>query len=247
MAFTYLITHIASGKRYYGSKFSKGCDPSCLGVTYFGSSNYLNADIKQFGVDAFTYEVRKIFSSREACLKWEVTVLRRMKVVGKSELWYNRTAGGFKFYSFMEREQNPNFGKTWVQPDEVKERIALSCSLWWSSDKGKRYIEDSREVKSKSVLGDKNPQYGKPMLEKCRQSLNASNVGRKHSKSTLDNFFIGEHNSFYGKHHSSESIELLREKRKNTPKKTCKICGLQADPSMIARWHDDNCKQNLVV
>jgi hypothetical protein len=58
LAYTYLLTHVPTGKRYYGVRYSKKADPLELWVTYFSSSRY----VKALPREEFTAEVRKTFS-----------------------------------------------------------------------------------------------------------------------------------------------------------------------------------------
>ena len=77
MYFTYLVTHTPSGRRYYGSRYSKGAEPSQLGITYFTSSKIIKKLIADEGVGNFTFEVRKTFSSVQKCRNWEAKFDRK--------------------------------------------------------------------------------------------------------------------------------------------------------------------------
>lgn len=86
--FTYLITHIPSGKRYYGVRYRKGCHPSEIGTKYFSSSKIIKKMIAEEGLSNFKFEVRRTFDTAEAARKWEHKVLTRLKV-GKNDDWFN--------------------------------------------------------------------------------------------------------------------------------------------------------------
>jgi hypothetical protein len=86
--YTYRITHIPSGKHYYGARYAAECHPSDLFVTYFTSSKVVARLIEQDGVDAFFCEIRKVFIIPQDCTTWERKVLSRLKVV-TSNNWLN--------------------------------------------------------------------------------------------------------------------------------------------------------------
>ena len=51
--YTYIITHLPTGKRYYGSRYSQYCRPDDLWFKYFTSSRAVHELIEQDGRDAF--------------------------------------------------------------------------------------------------------------------------------------------------------------------------------------------------
>ena len=50
--YTYLLTHVQTGKKYYGVRFAKGCNPSDLFITYFTSSKYVKSLIEEYGIES---------------------------------------------------------------------------------------------------------------------------------------------------------------------------------------------------
>lgn len=96
--YTYVITHLLTGRRYYGSRYCKGCKPEDLWVKYFTSSTNIQNLIQADGIDAFSVKVRKTFSNVPECRDWESRVLRRLNA-SKSPRWINAHNGGSKFYN----------------------------------------------------------------------------------------------------------------------------------------------------
>lgn len=94
--FTYWVYHVPTGMNYYGVRSKKGCEPSDLWTVYFTSSKKVATLIAEYGVDSFHVEVRRTFTSKDAALRWEERVLRRMKVLKKAN-WLNAAIGGYKF------------------------------------------------------------------------------------------------------------------------------------------------------
>lgn len=78
--YTYLITHLPSGRKYYGVRYAKNCHPSDLWTTYFTSSTKIKKLIEQDGVDAFTAIVRKTFENSTSAILWETRVLTKLNI-----------------------------------------------------------------------------------------------------------------------------------------------------------------------
>lgn len=97
-AYTYLITHIPSGKRYYGVRYKSGCDPSDLWVTYFTSSKIVKQLIERDGKESFSVSIRKTFFDSRQALKWEATFLTKIDAA-TNPAWLNQSNGNSKFRS----------------------------------------------------------------------------------------------------------------------------------------------------
>jgi hypothetical protein len=91
-AYTYYVYHPETGKKYYGSRYSKDLNKTPeedLWVTYFTSSPLVHKLIEEYGKDSFEYEVRKTFQSIKEAYAYEQRVLRRLKVTVK-DVWLNK-------------------------------------------------------------------------------------------------------------------------------------------------------------
>lgn len=93
MAYTYIITHIPSGVKYYGVQYKESARPEDLGITYFSSSRTLKKLIKDEGIENFLFEVRKLFDTKEKAIEWERKFLTRVNAA-KSSMWFNLSNGG---------------------------------------------------------------------------------------------------------------------------------------------------------
>lgn len=91
-AYTYHLYCKPIDKHYYGVRYSnikKGWTPKQdLWNHYFSSSKKVRALIKEFGIEAFDYEIRKEFDDKKSALAWEFEVLRRLKVI-ENDKWLN--------------------------------------------------------------------------------------------------------------------------------------------------------------
>ena len=103
--FVYCITFLPTGKRYYGSRYANNkkevAHPSQLWSTYFTSSETIKALIEEYGVDSFTFEVRKTFKTRKETLSWETKFLTKIDAAKHPE-WINGHNGGSNFHSTIE-------------------------------------------------------------------------------------------------------------------------------------------------
>ena len=79
--YTYLLKFKPTGQVYYGCRYGKGCHPSDLFLTYFTSSKIVKKLILVYGIDAFSYEVRRIFHSKQKCIEWEQRILHHFNVL----------------------------------------------------------------------------------------------------------------------------------------------------------------------
>jgi hypothetical protein len=85
--YTYRIGWSKTGMNYYGVRFAKNCHPSDLFVTYFTSSDYVAAYIKEHG-DPDIIEVRNIFTGEHRvnqAILHEHRVLKRMKTINRPD------------------------------------------------------------------------------------------------------------------------------------------------------------------
>lgn len=161
--FTYCITHLKTGKRYYGSRYAKGCEPSQLGKTYFSSSSLIKKMIESEGISAFSFSVRRIFSNIEKCRAWEAKLLKRINA-SKSEMWLNRHNGGQTFYNIENSaahrkaisDGHKRNGKLKGVPKSEKAKAAMR-----SAAKQRLAVSQATRNKiSKRVTGSGNPMYG---------------------------------------------------------------------------------------
>ena len=135
MAYTYLLTHVKSKRLYYGVRFDKRANPAELWVTYFSSSKIVKELIEEDGLDAFTYEVRKVFDDPEKALAWEAKVLSRLNAAD-SPIWLNRFNGGksFKSPSYHSKETKAKISKTLKGRSMSSEhRSKIACKSTWAN------------------------------------------------------------------------------------------------------------------
>lgn len=192
--YAYLLTHIPSGKKYYGIRFSKKALPSDLLVDYFTSSKYVKELMVKDGVESFSKEIRRIFNTVDECRNWETKVLRRMKVV-KREDFLNKTDNISISHEAAERGRNNMTEKKIASNNILGRNMGIS-------NIGRKATESTREKISDSLLG------------------NTRKLGKKESDETRNRKSIahtGKPSGMLGKHHSEETKAILSIKSKNNP------------------------------
>ena len=97
MAYTYLVGWSRLDVWYYGVRTAKTSSPSDLWTTYFTSSHRVKAFRAEHG-EPDVVQVRRVFSDREAALRWEERVIDRMDAVW-SPRWLNAQNAGRTFNS----------------------------------------------------------------------------------------------------------------------------------------------------
>lgn len=156
--YTYHLYHKPTGKRYYGVRYGKNCNPSDLWVTYFTSSKLVKKLVEEYGLDSFIPEVRRTFKSKDHALTWEHTVLRRLDV-NRNPIWLNITYNRCPTNAGLNHSQ------------ETIEKIRQAHTG------RKRSVSHSENI-SKSKLGQK-------MSQETREAMRRGQTGRKQSAETV--------------------------------------------------------------
>lgn len=138
--FTYIITFLPTGQKYYGVRTKRGCHPKELWQSYFTSSKIVHRLINLHGKDSFVFEIRKTFKDSQSAILWEHRVLSRLNAA-EHPLWLNQNNGDRKFLP------QP------VRNDETKAKIG-------AKHKGKVMSEEAKSKMIKTRLerfGDNPP------------------------------------------------------------------------------------------
>lgn len=247
MRYTYLLKHIPSGKLYYGVQYAEDSNPTDFWTRYFTSSAYVHDLIEQDGLNAFEFEIRRTFDTREQAQNWESKVLRRMKVDIRED-FINRNPGlGFGYAS---GEKHWAYGKKYSKEHKQKISDGQKNNPAWKNT--------PKEHPSRLILS-----------ERAKKTF----TGRKQSQEHINKRkLVGEKNGMYGKSHTNEFkqklSELMKEKAKESNFKgtdnlansckqriangthpnqvitTCHYCGKSVKSlGNYKRWHGENCKQ----
>lgn len=128
--YTYIVTHTPSGHRYYGSRYSKHCQPSDLWVEYFTSSQKIKDLIAQDGIDAFTVSIRKTFNTVSKCREWESRFLHRIDA-RSNDTWINAHNGGSDFYNASPASAITKQRMSKVRLGKPKSETMKVNSMWY--------------------------------------------------------------------------------------------------------------------
>jgi len=111
---------------------------------------------------------------------------------------------------------------TYVASEETRKKMGESRKGEKNHNYGKPLSEETKMKLRESQLGEKSHNYGKPLSEETKMKISEKLKGREIKPEWIEKAkqnrrsFIGEGNPFYGKSHSKETIELLREKSTET-------------------------------
>lgn len=175
--YTYRITHLPSGKHYYGCRYAKNCHPSDLWVTYFTSSSQIKRLIEQDGKKSFVIEIRKVFQSESECRAWENKVLRRLKIPN-NENWINKyTVEAIGFKGLSDAMMSKYGVSSPSRLDSVKDKKKAS-SL---SKFGTEYPWQSEEIRDKknSVMLERYGYINPSQVPEFKQKI-SEGISRAH-------------------------------------------------------------------
>jgi len=144
--YVYLIGWSKLNIWYYGSRYSKHCNPDDLWKTYFTSSNYVKDVLKEHG-NPDIIEIRKTFDNSNQALDWEKRVLSRMKVLYDSK-WLNKNVGGRPYIEKQSKEHVQKRTQNKKHNPNQREIAYKACLVAAQKRIGKK---DSEETKHKRV------------------------------------------------------------------------------------------------
>jgi len=239
--YTYLIKFKITDQVYYGVRSKNvrlGLTPEQdLMVKYFTSCNPLKKLIKQYGVEQFEWEIRRIFDDVDHASNWEKTVLRRCKVV-KDPRWFNQS--DFKYI-----KPTPEGLKKISECHKGKSKSAEQRKKM--SESAKKHVKTPEHCANLSKaltglnIGEKSPLYGIPRTEEQKRHHSEimkgcpswmsdedkkqlsermkgeNNPGKNKSEETrkkLSESLSGENHPNFGKHSSEETRQKMSKSHK---------------------------------
>ena len=213
--YTYLVKFKPTGKVYYGSrcqnytKFNRTPADDFWHI-YTTSSNTINDLIKEYGKDAFEYEIRRTFDTVEEMSAWETKVLKRCRVLERQDIWMNSNVAGKKILTEAGAKVISATHKDKPKTEEHKRNLSLS-------QKGKPKVNSKnqtpeyRALMSKLKSGENNPMYGKGCTPERAANISAAKKGKPAANKGIPM--------------SEEQKQKLRDK----------MLGRKVDPEVIAR------------
>ena len=199
----YLITNLLNLKQYVGvTKFS--LEERFLQHTKRGF--FLTEAIQKYGEQKFSIELIKEVKTPEQAYELEIFYIKEYNT--KAPNGYNLTDGGDGIFG-------------WQPTDEYRQECSERTKQLHKNKKicmyGKNHTEKTKEKMSQSAKGNQNC-LGRILSEETKLKISASHKGKILSDSTKDKIsenhhnVSGEKNPMYGKKHSPETIEKMRQK-----------------------------------
>jgi hypothetical protein len=176
-----------TGKRYYGVRFAKDCDPTDLWNPYKTSSKFVREEVDNCG-DPDIIQIHKTFETQEEAREYETTILSWLNVT-EENIWLNATDN--IAIKSMPGEMNPMYGKCRIGEKR-------------NPNTGKNISEglkSSNKVKERFLKSEKHPMYGKKHTEKTKELL---------SVRAKERFSDPTNNPMFGKTHTEETKQKLR-------------------------------------
>ena len=173
--YTYLIKFKPTGQYYYGSRTKNvrlGRLPEDdLMVKYPTSSKYIKGLIKQHGIDAFEWEVRKTFNTADEAAAWETRVLKRCKVL-EDNCWLNKNIAGYIVPTEESTKKISEFHKGKAKSEEHRQKISAALT---GKVRSKEHAEKLSKALKGKMSGVNNPMYGKRCTDERRRKISEAN------------------------------------------------------------------------
>lgn len=208
----YLITNCQNSKRYVGiTKFSLEERFS----QHIKRGFLLTEAIQKYGHHNFSIDLVEEVESAERAYEMEQYYIREYNT--KVPNGYNLTDGGDGIFGWEATEEYRKECSERVKQLHKEKKVGMY---------GKKHSEETKKKMSESLKGKPKPWLvGRKVSDETRKKLSEINKGRVLTEETRKKIsenhhdISGENNPMYGKKHLPETIEKLREKAKNRPKR----------------------------
>lgn len=199
----YLITNIENKKQYVGiTKFS--IEERFLQHTKKGF--LLTEAIQKYGKENFSIELIEKVESAERTYELEIFYIQKYNT--KVPNGYNLTDGGDGVFGWEVSEEYRKECSERVKQLHKEKKVGMY---------GKNHSEETKEKMSSSLKGNKNC-LGRILSEESKQKIREKHLGKIVSEETRKKIsqnhqdISGKNNPMYGKKHSPETIEKMRQK-----------------------------------
>lgn len=239
--YTYLVTHKVTGKRYYGSSYSKNCHPSKLGVSYFTSSKVIKEIIEKEGASAFTWAVRMICNSPNQARNREAKFLKQVKAA-QSINWYNKSNGNKNFlcnghnFETKKKIQKSSITRK-CKPPQIH-KVCSFCKLIFNTGSyalwhGPKCLQNNTSTAiqrtkdsnhTRKLKSDAKKSHKSKFCIYCNNWIDPANYGANHGDYCSAN---------------NTSTKKIKTKR---PRTKCFYCNMEIANNVFVQWHGEKCK-----
>lgn len=164
--FTYIITFLPTGQRYYGVRTKRGCHPNDLWFLYFTSSKTIHKLIEKYGKDSFKFEIRKTFNNSKSAILWEHRVLSRIDAA-KNPNWLNQNNGDRKFHPKLQHDE---ITKSKIGAKHKGKKMSEEAKAKMRQTRLERYGENPPWRSKESNLKRSKSGKGKPAWNKGKST-----------------------------------------------------------------------------
>lgn len=199
----YLITNIENKKQYVGiTKFS--IEERFLQHTKRGF--LLTEAIQKYGEQNFSIELIESVESADRAYELEIFYIQEYNT--KVPNGYNLTDGGDGIFGWEVTEEYRQECSERVKQLHKEKKVGMY---------GKRHSDETKKKMSNSSKGNKNC-LGRILTEETKQKIREKHSGKFVSEETKKKIsqnhhdISGKNNPMYGKKHSPETIEKIRQK-----------------------------------
>jgi len=208
----YLIINLLNFKKYVGiTKYT--LEERFLQHTKRGF--ILTEAIKKYGKDKFSIELIEEVETSERAYELEQYYIKQYNT--KAPNGYNLTDGGDGLYGVVISEEDRKRRSAVMKKLHKEKRTGMH---------GKNHSEETKKKMSDASKGKEKPWLvGVKKSEETKEKIRQGNLGKTLSEETRKKIsenhhdISGKNNPMYGKTHSPETIEKLRERAKNRPKR----------------------------
>jgi hypothetical protein len=211
--YTYILTHLPSGKQYYGVRTANKLPPKDdLWNTYFSCGVKVKQLIKTDGKNSFAVKIDKTFATAEEAIKYEKQYLESLNLPNDNWLNLNISGAIVETSEVTERRRKAQTGKK-HSAESCKKRSEAMKKFW------------SIESNKQKALGTNNHWYGKTHSNETKNKLSILASLRPRQP------------------HSEETKQKMSAPRAPYVLLCCPYCGKEGRGGNMTRYHFNNCKK----
>lgn len=206
----YWIVNVVNNKKFIGQtknfRLRWNTHKYCLNKNKHGNP-HLQSSWNKYGKDNFKFEILLLCPIENLDME-EIKLIKEHSVTNRM-FGYNVTEGGNRpvITEATKRKMSlARIGKKTPHSEATKRKIS-------ESHKGVTLSKEHIEALKISHLGQVAWNKGKSWDEKTKEKLSQSHMGQRKGIRVLENYF-GEDNPFFGKKHSEETKQKIRDSLK---------------------------------